>query len=160
MKAMFKCLEWIGAMSLLFVMSLTVVDVFGRYLLNSPLPGSIELTRIGIAVVVFCALPTITVGRGHVCVDLFESRMAKSFINACDRLFLLFGAVGLTVIAWRMYQIGIRTSEREAVTEYLRIPFAYTEFFIAFMSAVTAISSLIYAFLPLEDSKVQLEQMD
>ena len=70
---LFRALEWVGAISLFLVMSLTVVDIVGRYMLNSPLPGSIELTRIGIAIVVFCALQSLTARRGHVLFGLGDS---------------------------------------------------------------------------------------
>lgn len=153
MDRLFRFLEWFGAISLFFVMALTVVDVFGRYLLNSPLPGSIELTRVGIAVVVFCALPSITARRGHVSVDLFEKRMTQSFVSTCDRIFLLLFAAGLFAIAWRMYQLGVRSASRGAVTEYLHIPFAAVEYFIAFMTGVTAVAALAHAFMPLEGKK-------
>lgn len=148
MDRLLRILEWIGAASLFAVMSLTVADVLGRYLFNSPLPGSIELTRIGIAVVMFCALPALTARRGHVSVDLFEGAMAPAFRFAADRLFLALFAIGLAALGWRMWLLGARSAERGAFTEYLHIPFSLVEYFMAFMAIVTAAVALVHAFLP------------
>ena len=159
MAGFFRFLEWVGAAALFAVMSLTVVDVVGRYFLNSPLPGSIELTRVGIAIVVFCALPSLTARRGHVSVDLFESRLPPAMVRASERVFLVLFAVGLAVLGWRMYLLGVRSADRGAFTEYLHIPFSVIEYFMALMSWVTAVSALVHAFLPV-GGKMKMEQVD
>ena len=46
----------IGALVLAAMLALTLADVAGRYLLNAPVNGKTELTRIMMAVLIACAL--------------------------------------------------------------------------------------------------------
>ena len=51
-----------GGVLLIGVMVMTVVSVFGRYLLNAPIPGDYEITELACGVAVFAFSPTATPG--------------------------------------------------------------------------------------------------
>ena len=53
----------------------TVVDVFLRYLFNSPILGSYELTEFMMAILVFGSVAYTMVVKGHVTVDLVITRL-------------------------------------------------------------------------------------
>src|SRR3546814_8744945 len=48
----------------------TFVDVVGRYVFNSPLPGALELTEIMMASLIFTILPVVSARSDHITVDL------------------------------------------------------------------------------------------
>ena len=65
------------------LMALTFLDVLGRSILSQPIPAAPELTRLGLAVVVFVTLPD--AGEACVCtVDRLARTVGKAF--ALDRL--------------------------------------------------------------------------
>ena len=53
-------LELLASVVLFLLMLITCIDVVGRYLFASPLPGATELTEVGLAIMVFAAIPVIT----------------------------------------------------------------------------------------------------
>ena len=63
-------LEWVGtalrwstgllaALALFGIMFLTLFDVLGRKFLNNSIPGALEMTEIGMVMVIFGALPRV-----------------------------------------------------------------------------------------------------
>ena len=60
------------AVVLFALMTLRCVDVAGRYGFNAPVPGASELTGLGLALLIFGALPIITAHSEHVSVSLIE----------------------------------------------------------------------------------------
>ena len=55
-KTLEKLLGVISAAVLFLMMVITTVDVFGRYVLNQPLPGGFEMTEMALAVLCLRAL--------------------------------------------------------------------------------------------------------
>ena len=49
-----KILAYLGAVTLFLMMLLTTADVAGRYILNQPILGGLEITEFMIVSVVFC----------------------------------------------------------------------------------------------------------
>lgn len=100
----------------------TVVDVLGRYLFSSPLPGGAELTEILLMSVVFLGLPAITLDDGHVTADLFTQHLSGR--RAAFQLFVarILSAVALGFGAWQLWLHGARLAGYGQVTIYLKIP--------------------------------------
>lgn len=93
---------WIGAL-----MVLINVDVVGRNLLASPLPGVPELVALSIVGIVFLQLAdTLRAGR-FTRADVLLDRLAGSAPRAHDALHALFHAVGaglMLVILWASWE--------------------------------------------------------
>lgn len=75
-------LEAISVIFLFSLMLLTCLDVGGRYLFNNAIDGSIELTQIGLAILVFAALPIITWRGGHIVVDLIDGFISQKPLSS------------------------------------------------------------------------------
>src|SRR3546814_20860011 len=59
------------AATILFcLMVCTFVDVVGRYVFISPLPGALELTEIMMASLIFTILPVVSARSDHITVDM------------------------------------------------------------------------------------------
>jgi len=124
-------LEIIAASGLFLLMLLTVVDVGGRYLFNDAVDGAVEITQIGLAIIVFAEMPVVTWRGGHILVDLLDHIMGPKLV----RLFSMFAAFAIStsfyVVGVRIWQLGERKLRRGEVTEYLELPVGYLIEYIA-----------------------------
>lgn len=109
---------------LLAMMALTVVDVIGRYFLNSPLIGATELTELLLISVIFIGLPAVCLDDEHVTVDLLTSLMPAWIHPWRKALLAIVSAVMLAVIAWRLWVYGEQIAGYNGVTNSLRVPVA------------------------------------
>lgn len=124
---------------LMAMMLLTVVDVVGRYLFASPLPGAKELTEILMGFLVFAAAPLVTADRGHITTALFESVLPKLVIRWRNLLIAVLVAIALSVLAWRLWiQAGL-VAELKTGTPLLGVPVAPIVYFAAASSALCAL---------------------
>ncbi|PSL16133.1 TRAP-type C4-dicarboxylate transport system permease small subunit [Marinobacterium halophilum] len=137
-------LEVVSASVLFILMALTCVDVLGRYLFNSPLHGGTELTEIGLAVMVFAAMPVITWRGGHIVVDLLDRFLGSKIVKALSLLAALVMSSSLYFLAWRIFELGERSIRRGVVTEFLGMPSGYVVQYIAIMSWATALGMITY----------------
>ena len=137
-----RFLEIVAALTLFALMAITCVDVAGRYFFNSPLHSATELTRILMAIVVFCGLPVACMREEHITVDLLDSFSPKSIINVRQAIMNLIAAAAMAGVGWRVQALAFRAMEYGDTTEFLQIPLHYINFFISVMSIVTALALL------------------
>ncbi len=138
------CLEGTAALVLFVLMALTCVDVVGRYLFNSPLHGGTEMTEIGLAVMVFAAMPVITWRGGHIVVDLLDRFLGSKLVKALSLFAALVMSSSLYFLALRIFELGERSIRRGVVTEFLAMPTGYIVQYIAIMSWATAFGMITY----------------
>jgi TRAP-type C4-dicarboxylate transport system permease small subunit len=115
-------LNSIAGFVLVAMMFLTSLDVALRYLFNSPIPGSIEISQYMMPIVISFGLARCAREKGHVSVELLISRLSgrkKAFMNSLINIFFftLFG-----LITWQSFlrAIGMITSGLKS--EVLAIP--------------------------------------
>ncbi len=137
-------LEVVSASVLFFLMALTCVDVVGRYLFNSPLHGGTEMTEIGLAVMVFAAMPVITWRGGHIVVDLLDRFLGSKIVKVLSLFAALVMSSSLYFLALRIFEQGERSIRRGVVTEFLAMPTGYIVQYIAIMSWATALGMITY----------------
>lgn len=93
-----------GALIVLFMMIIVNLDVFGRWLADSPLAGTLELTEMGIVAVVYLQLAhTIRVKRltrSDTFLNFLTRRCGLRVDQALRMVFNLAGAVMLAIIAY------------------------------------------------------------
>jgi TRAP-type C4-dicarboxylate transport system permease small subunit len=134
------------AASILFaMMAVTAVDVFGRYLFNSPLQGSYELTQLFMLALVFSALPSVTRRTEHITVGLFENAFSGWMRAARDVAIAVLVAVCAVYLAWRLYILAGRFGAFGDTTATLRVPIAPFAHAGALSMTLCAIASLVLA---------------
>lgn len=133
--------------ALLAVMTVvTVVDVFGRYVLNRPLAGADEIIEILMALLVYIALPVVSQRNAHVAVSLLSAALPARAVSIGDFVVRLLCAAVLGVIAWRLWvYAGSLTRD---VTEYLKIPQSPLVYVLSVFMAAAALVELYRAFRP------------
>lgn len=142
-----QVLGLLAALLLFMMMMLTFVDVIGRYLFNSPVPGGFELTEMMLATLIFLGLPLVTADQGHVSVDLFDTLVPKTIQPYQMALVDIVGAVAMGVMAWRLWLFADRIYGYGDTTAMLEIPYAPLVYLMAVMStlATLVLLGLIFA---------------
>jgi len=130
----------VGAVTLLALMLITCVDVFGRYLFNNPLTGSTELTEIAVGIVIFSVLPVVSWRNDHVVVDILDHFFSRRIHMIRTIVINLLISVALVFLGQRIYVLGQRSLSYGEVTEYLEIPLGWMMIYIAVMCWITALA--------------------
>jgi TRAP-type transport system small permease protein len=107
------------------MMVMTTIDVFGRYILNAPLGFAFEMTQLAMAVVVFAALPSVTLRGQHVTVGLFENAFGGWALRIRNVLIALAAAAGCFYLAWRLSTLAARFLRYGEITTVLHVPVGY-----------------------------------
>ena len=93
----------LAAVALFGIMALTLVDVSGRKLLNTSVPGSLELTEILMVLVIFAALPLVSRQGEHVVFDSLDRWLPAGVRRVQQAAVDLLCAAALLGIAWLMW---------------------------------------------------------
>ncbi|WCE30897.1 TRAP transporter small permease [Vibrio sp. SCSIO 43137] len=136
-------LKLFASAALMFMMTLTCVDVAGRYLFDKPVTGSVELTEILLGSLVFLTMPLVTWRKEHISVDLTDSIIPRGIKNIRDMGFDIAVAASLSVIGVKVWDLGDRAFRYGEMTEYLEIPTYYFVYFLAISCWLTALTSLV-----------------
>ena len=127
------------------MMVLTFSDVLARYLFNSPIRGAFEITEMLMGVVVFGALPLVTMRRQHVVDSILFDKLPLAVRRVLAVGFDLLGATVCAVMAWRMWLYGERLSRFGEVTLELRISKGMVCMGMAVLVAFAALAFLLAA---------------
>lgn len=119
-----KILAYLGAVTLFLMMLLTTADVAGRYILNQPILGGLEITEFMIVSVVFCFLGLTQQEKGHVAVDLVVGSLPEVPRKIIDIIMRLASLGILGLITWQTLLRGIELSEIKEYSGTLHIPVA------------------------------------
>jgi TRAP-type C4-dicarboxylate transport system permease small subunit len=121
---------------------LTVADVLGRYLLNRPLPGALELSEFAMALLVFFGLGSTALTGGQVVVDIAIERFPPRLRAGSDAVNALLGTALWALIAWRSSDQAGQVWLTGEVSTILALPAAPFIYAVAFGSAVMALALL------------------
>ncbi|WP_428774217.1 TRAP transporter small permease [Vibrio sp.] len=138
-----KFLKLCACIILFSMMLLTCVDVVGRYLFEMPVTGSVELTEILLGALVFSTMPLVTWRKEHISVDLTDSIIPTKIKNIRNMGFDVVVAVSLSVIGFKVWELGSRALMYGETTEYLEIPTHYFVYFLAISCWLTAVTSIV-----------------
>lgn len=112
--ALATALALAGGVLLLAVALLTVVSVLGRWLVNAPLMGDIELVQLGVATAIALFLPYCQLHASHLVVDFFTARSSGPLQERLDALGSFAAGLVFLVLAWRA---AVGVAELRAASE-------------------------------------------
>lgn len=142
----------LAALALFAIMALTFFDVGGRKLLSNSIPGSLELTELLMVVVIFAALPLVSLRGEHVVFDSLDHYLPEAVRKVQRALMQLVCGVVLLALGWLMWQTGgqyLETGETTAQLKILKAPFIYG---MALLCAVAGVIHLGMALRPAADT--------
>jgi len=161
LKALSQLPMFIASMALFALMCLTFADVLMRSIFNAPIEAATELIRMGIALIVFAALPVLSARNQHIAVDLLDGPFRKFRL---ERVRDAFVALACAAMLWwpagRIVDLAVRAKSYGDVTEYLQIPTYYVAYFVAVMTYLTAVALIGRAFLHIFAPQTLVSQYD
>lgn len=141
-----RVLGCLGGVLLIAMMGLTVCDVIGRYLFNSPIKGAGELTEILLCAVIFLGLGAVSLAEDHVVVDLLTDKLPDAIQPLRQVITGLLSGVILFIIAWRIWVYATQIGGYGGSTTNLGLPIAPLGYFCAICAFA---GGVITAVLPL-----------
>ena len=142
-------LKYFVGLLLLCLMFITVIDVIGRYGFNAPLPGANELTELVMGVLVFAALPLVTVRSEHITISLLEN-LFKGWVKRVQQE--IIRAICMTVMitmSWRLWLKGDELASYSDTSSYLHVPLAPIAYFMSVMAAFSALLLILMILVPI-----------
>ncbi len=112
----------VAAVALFAIMVLTFCDVIGRKLLSQSIPGSLELTEMLMVMVIFAALPLVSLRGEHVTFDSLDSVLPKAIRWMQFKLVHLLAIVVFVGVGWLMWKTGIKFTDQGDISSQLAIP--------------------------------------
>ncbi len=96
-----KVLSTIAAFSLIFVMAITGIDVFGRYVLGKPLIGAFELSELCMATIVFLGWGFTQSEKFHIEIDVVYNKMPELTKKILNVLMPILGLALFFFMGWQ-----------------------------------------------------------
>lgn len=135
----------LSGIALFAIMALTFFDVLGRKLLSDSIDGSLELTELLMVLVIFAALPLVSLRGEHVEFDSLDPYLPGWLRRLQAVIVHLLAAAILLGLAWLMWRTGVQFGENGETTAQLRIPKAPFMYGMSVMCAVTGLVHLARA---------------
>jgi len=114
--------------ALFAIMVLTFADVAGRKFLDHSIPGSLELTELLMVIVIFAALPLVSLRGEHVLFDSFDAHLAapvQRLQQAVINLLIAVALLGLAALMWKTGSEFATSGETTAQLKFPKAPFIY-----------------------------------
>ncbi|MCR9235215.1 MAG: TRAP transporter small permease [Alphaproteobacteria bacterium] len=131
------------ATSIFAIAILTFTDVVMRYFLSAPLRGVYEMDGLILGLMTMSALPLVTESRAHITVDVLDHFYHGGLRFSMQLLSLVFQAVMIGFITWRLYAIALREWNNGWVTIDLQISRAPLLFILAALGAASTLIVIV-----------------
>ena len=119
--------KWLIAISVFAMMMITVVDVFGRYVLNAPLRGASEMVGLLLAAMIMLGLPSVSARREHIAVGALEgllpSRARQWLRHLIEFLCVVLALLVIVALVYRTRQV-FGTGEHTLILKWALWPVA------------------------------------
>ncbi|MFG6565663.1 TRAP transporter small permease [Sulfitobacter sp. 1A13421] len=133
-----RTLLWISVVTLISMALLTFSDVVGRYVFNAPVGGAFEIIGMGMAVLIFAALPEVTARNEHVSVSLVKF-LPEGLQKFLQLIMAAIVAGSLGVLAWRLLEHANRLHDFGDYAMFTGVPLAPVAWFMAFCAGLAAV---------------------
>lgn len=141
--------QWLSALALSMLISLTVTDVVLRWLFNSPIYGSNEITNILLTLSIGGGLVIAASDRNHIKVDLLENVLIGFFGDKYRHFMKILEIFGTLLFAGIVGVYAYEAWEFGEATVVLEWPVAPVYFITSVFSAI----SVLYIFHPMKRYK-------
>lgn len=140
----------LAALALFGIMLLTFVDVSGRKVIGQSVPGSLELTELLMVLVIFAALPLVSLHGEHVVFDSLDRWLSPS-VRRWQRI-VVDGlcALALLSVAYLMWQKGGQLATSGDTSSLLKIPHAPFVYLMSVLATLTAMIHVLLMVQPVE----------
>jgi TRAP-type C4-dicarboxylate transport system permease small subunit len=113
---------WLAAAALIVLMTVTVADVFLRYVFNRPIRGSYDTVETMLLVFVFNGMAAAFFGRRNIVIDLLDSVVGSHMTAVLVRIADLLSVLCLALLIWAMWLPASQAYQYGDVKMELRLP--------------------------------------
>jgi TRAP-type C4-dicarboxylate transport system permease small subunit len=138
-------LGYVAGIVLFCLMTLTCVDVVGRYFFNMPVTGGFELTEMMLASLIFFGLPLVTIRNDHIMVGLLDPVTPDWLLRIQHVVSCLVCAVATGYLAWRLWLRAGSMAAAGETTAQLKLKIPYLTFTMSVLMGLTALALLVLA---------------
>lgn len=143
LEAVSACLAYVGSVALVCMMTLTTVDVAGRYLFNKPIIGAFEITEFLVLILIFSFIGFAQAGKAHVSVDLLVAQLPGRLQKAVDLFTHTLCFILMGLITWMGIQRALELMAVGGASPNLKVPAYPFVFFLALGCAVMCLQYLV-----------------
>ena len=133
----------LAALVLFAMMTLTCVDVIGRYFFSKPAFGGFELTEMMLAAMIFLGLPLVTLRNEHVTVDVFDPITPDWMFRLQHVIACAAGLLSTGYLAWRLWLRAVAMDLAGETTAQLKFKLGYLTYAMSLLMALTALALLV-----------------
>jgi TRAP-type C4-dicarboxylate transport system permease small subunit len=143
-----RVLSGIGAVAIMVMMLLIVVDVLFRSLFNLPIKGAHEIIELMVIMAVFLAIAYVQHQKSNISVDILTNRLPQKVQAITGRFISIFILVIIGVMVWQGFGYLRRMLETGKETTVLHLPTAIFEFVLVVGLFVLCIVLILDLFHP------------
>ncbi len=132
-------LETLGAVALFAMMTITFLDIAGRFLLHRPLPGSTDLVQVLLLLTASCTLPAVTWRGEHLSIGLFDGARATPLERARRAVVAIVVSLTFAALAVLLWFYAGDTARNGDAIGYLRLPVAPFVYALSVLCLVAAV---------------------
>ncbi len=132
----------LGALALVVIMAVVVVDVIGRYF-GAPLYGAQDIQQMTAVFVVFGGMAYCDRQGRHIAVDLLEPVFPRRVNLILTILGNVVGAVIFALIAWYIWEASKLAAMLNMATNILLLPRVPFQYAIVAFSALTSVAMVL-----------------
>ena len=139
-------ISYVNICFLLCLTAVTVVDVVARYVFNTSFVDAMTISSFLLAVINALALPGITLGKGHVQVDLVYDHLPMGLRRVLDSISSLLAGVLFSMMAWFAFAKAGHSFQRGIYKGWMKLPEYPAKYLFAFGCLLTAVTFFILFF--------------
>ena len=107
---------------LFVVIALSCADIFGRYVLNRPVTGTLEVIEYAMVAIFFPGLAYIQATRGNIVVGMLTQRLNPAVRTVIQAFALAVGVFAFILVVWQNWLQTVYYFHNGAYSTMLRIP--------------------------------------
>lgn len=115
----------LASLALIIMMTVTLCDVFLRYVFNSPIRGSYDMVETMLVVFVFHGMSTGFLQRRNIVIDLVDSFAHRAVVHILIRISDLLTILTLVLFAYAMLKPAMQAYAYNDLKMELQIPVWY-----------------------------------
>ena len=124
----------------------TTIDVIGRYVFHSPIHGAYESNEFLLAILIFSALPQVTLHNQHLTVSLLDGVLSKRAKHLQRMIISLISGGGLAILSYYLWLHAIQLADYGDRSNALDIPIAPIAYIISVLTGFAAVAALSQLF--------------
>jgi len=122
LKDVYYGLMVVSTFLLSIVIALSCADIFGRYALNSPITGTLEVIEYAMVAIFFPGLAYIQATRGNIVVGMLTHRLNPAVRTVVQAFALAVGVFAFILIVWQNWLQTVYYFHNGAYSTMLHIP--------------------------------------